>query len=192
VKVKEFLENFCYVAEAPNGVVRLRELIYHLSITGAVCPQLEQEGTGASLLEFVLAEREKRRSAGSFKLSAKLEKARGDFHQNLPEIPSSWAWARLVNIGEISPKNDAEDKTAASFVPMGAISLSASQAVRVIGDVEQGTTVLAVAEGVDLALFSGRSVGVGRRAAIGTKHTPVAPAPRLVSARSHRKTETGI
>ena len=122
MKVSEFLENFRYVAEAPGGVQRLRELVYSLALAGTLCPQDPREGTAKVLLEDISADKEQLIRDGLFRRSPKLERAGASFRENLPEIPASWAWSRLVDICEISPRNDAESETLASFVPMSAVS----------------------------------------------------------------------
>ncbi|MDO8937718.1 MAG: restriction endonuclease subunit S [Methylicorpusculum sp.] len=37
------------------------------------------------------------------------------------DLPPTWRWTRLLDLGEISPKNEAEDEREASFIPMSGI-----------------------------------------------------------------------
>ncbi len=117
-----FLENFGYIANAPNGIKRLREMIYYLGVTGALCQQNPEEGDGLSLFEIIDKEKQTRIEQRLFKHSPKLENSKDTFNEFLPEIPDTWAWTRLVDIGEISPKNGAEDDEMASFASMRTIS----------------------------------------------------------------------
>lgn len=122
MNAKMLLENFGYIANAPGGMKRLREMIYYLGVTGALCRQDPTEGNGTLVLAQFEKEKQNRISAGTFKRSPKLENLRDTFSESLPVIPKTWTWTRLVDIGEISPKNEAEDDAMASFAPMSAIS----------------------------------------------------------------------
>jgi len=117
-----FLANFGHIANAPQGIARLRELIYNLAISGRLCEQQANEGDGRLLLEQIERKKLALINRRAFKRSPKIESLHGAFQEGLPEIPSSWTWSRLVDVGEISPKNEAEDGAMASFAPMSAIS----------------------------------------------------------------------
>lgn len=117
-----FLKNFEYVVNAPFGVSRLREMIYNLAIGGSLSQQMEEDGTGLQLLEQLSQIKENGIDNGTFKRSSKLEAANIKYSDSLPRIPRTWAWARLVDIGEINPRNEAEDDSLASFAPMNVIS----------------------------------------------------------------------
>lgn len=117
-----FLANFRHVVNAPLGVSRLREMVYALAVSGSLCPQRPDDGTGHRLLEQINAEKESRIQKGVFKRSPKLEGAIAKYSDTLPRIPGSWAWSRLLDLGEINPRNDADDDILAAFAPMNAIS----------------------------------------------------------------------
>jgi type I restriction enzyme S subunit len=51
MRARDFLENLRYVAEAPRGVARLRELILQLAVTGDLVEQREAEGSAEIALE---------------------------------------------------------------------------------------------------------------------------------------------
>ncbi len=123
MNVRGFLTDFGDIAGAPGGgVKRLREMIYHLAITGDLCRQDSEDGDGHSLLKKIEEEKQTRIDKKAFKRSKKLENLKGTFADELPKIPETWVWTRLVDVGEISPKNDAEDESMASFASMSAIS----------------------------------------------------------------------
>ncbi|MDP0501411.1 MAG: restriction endonuclease subunit S [Verrucomicrobiota bacterium JB022] len=117
-----FLKNFGHVVNAPGGSVKLRDMVYFLAITGRLSQQVLEDGTGEDLLKEIEAEKKWRIENKSFKRSPKLEKCNALYAENLPEIPASWCWSRLVDLGEISPKNEADYTQEASFLPMASIS----------------------------------------------------------------------
>lgn len=139
-----FLADFGHIANAPEGINRLREMIYSLAVTGALSEQRRSDGDGHSLLTEIAAKKQALSDAGVYKRSPKLENLHDAFNENLPKIPSAWAWSRLVEVGEISPKNEAEDDVIASFASMSAISEMHSSAVasedRPWGNIKKGYT----------------------------------------------------
>ena len=121
MNAQKFLDNFGYIANAPQGVQRLREMIYNLAITGDLSQQRPEDRDGQSLLEQITETRRQLIERKSFKRSPKLENFLDTFATELPNIPGSWVWTRLVDIGEINPKNQVEDDMLASFASMSAI-----------------------------------------------------------------------
>ncbi|WML85750.1 restriction endonuclease subunit S [Thiothrix subterranea] len=119
---KQFLAEFGHIANAPNGVQRLREMIYQLAITGLLSQQVEE---AESLLRKIELEREKLIKKNKYKRIPKLEKEILLIPGNV-SIPNSWVWTRLLDIGEVSPKNklDDENGSLADFIPMHSISES--------------------------------------------------------------------
>lgn len=118
---EQFLAEFGHIASAPGGIQQLREMIYQLAITGALTPQIEAEGDACTLLADIGASRERLISKKAYKRLPKLESEA----LNIPVlvgIPASWCWTRLLDIGEISPRNDAPDEAPASFIPMSGFS----------------------------------------------------------------------
>jgi type I restriction enzyme, S subunit len=96
VKVKEFLENFSYVVEAPNGIARLRELILQLAVSGGLVEQDPAEGSSSDSIE--VAEQER------LDYQAGLGLRQRELHGQVREdeevfaIPESWQWARMGQI----------------------------------------------------------------------------------------------
>ncbi|MBK1681521.1 restriction endonuclease subunit S [Rhodocyclus tenuis] len=117
---QQFLADFGHIANAPGGVERLRELIYQFAITGRLVPQQAEEGNADTVLENVTRIRQQLLAEKRWKRAPKLESA----PLNLPavELPPSWRWSRLLDLGEINPRNLASDEAKAAFVPMAAVS----------------------------------------------------------------------
>jgi type I restriction enzyme S subunit len=139
-----FLADFGHIANAPGGISRLREMIYNLAVTGALSEQRRSDGDGHALLEEITVKKQALSDAGKYKRSPKLENFRDAYNENLPKVPATWAWSRLVEVGEISPRNEAEDDSMASFASMSAISEMHSSAVasedRPWGNIKKGYT----------------------------------------------------
>jgi type I restriction enzyme, S subunit len=118
---RQFLAEFRHIANAPEGVQRLRELIYNLAITGDLTEQRPADGNAQTLLEAIEQERQRRIKAKVFKRAAKLESAPLVIPANI-RLPESWRWTRLLDIGEIGPRNEAKDESVAAFISMSGIS----------------------------------------------------------------------
>lgn len=117
---QQFLAEFGHIANAPGGVEHLRELIYQFAVTGRLAPQRADDGDAETVLENVARVRQQLIAKRRFKRTAKLESA----HLAAPPValPESWRWSRLLDLGEINPRNEAKEDDRATFVPMAAVS----------------------------------------------------------------------
>lgn len=124
---QQFLAGFGHIANAPRGIERLRELIYQFAVTGRLVPQQADEGSAQATLENVTRIRQKLIAEKQWKRAPKLESV----PLELPaiELPPSWRWSRLLDLGEINPRNPASDEAKATFVPMAAVSEKHGEAV---------------------------------------------------------------
>lgn len=140
---QQFLAEFGHIASAPAGVKRLREMIYNLAITGDLTEQLPEDGNAQALLEEIEREKQRRIKAKTFKRTAKLESEPLDVPTNI-KLPDSWNWTRLLDIGEISPRNEAKDDASAAFIPMSGISQlhngKLESELKSWGDIKKGFT----------------------------------------------------
>jgi type I restriction enzyme S subunit len=118
---QQFLKAFGHVANAPGGVEQLREMVYQLAITGTLAPQLDTDGNARQLLAEINVTREHLIFAKAYKRLPKLESKSLEIPAHV-ELPATWCWTRLLDIGEISPRNDAPDTAPASFIPMSGFS----------------------------------------------------------------------
>lgn len=117
---KAFLAEFGHIASAPGGVQRLREMIYNLAVTGDLTRQLPDDGDARTLLRRIDERKAELLARKAFKRSPKLENYSPEIPANI-KLPPKWCWSRLVDIGEINPKNESPDDCSASFVPMSGI-----------------------------------------------------------------------
>ena len=97
MNLKTFFEHFDTLAEAPNGIQRLRELILDMAVRGKLVPQDPKDLTGQETFEKLLKEKadlakEKRIRAGKKQPSVENDEIS-------IEIPESWKWVRLDDIG---------------------------------------------------------------------------------------------
>ncbi|WP_347985778.1 restriction endonuclease subunit S [Methylomonas sp. AM2-LC] len=118
---QQFLAEFGHIANAKGGIQLLREMIYQLAITGALTSQLDTDGDARQLLANITSLRDRLIREKAYKRLPKLESEAIDIPLFI-ELPASWCWTRLLDIGEISPKNDAPDEASASFIPMSGFS----------------------------------------------------------------------
>jgi type I restriction enzyme, S subunit len=118
MNTQQFLSEFGHIMSAPNGVNQLRQLIYNLAITGKLMTQIDSDDDIELLLINIKITKEKLISEKVFRGSPKLE----ELPLLLPEdvsLPNSWRWSRLVDIGDINPRNSGvADDCLASFIPM--------------------------------------------------------------------------
>jgi len=90
---EEFLAEFGHLAEAPDGMDRLRGLILDLAVRGRLVPQDPADEPASRLLERIDAERERLVAEKKIKKGKPLTPVKED--HELHPIPGSWAWTRL-------------------------------------------------------------------------------------------------
>ena len=116
-----FIAEFEHIANSPGGVQQLREMVYQLAITGTLTPQLNTDGDASELLTDITTLRNRLIREKTYKRLPKLEAEALDVPSAI-KLPVSWRWTRLLDLGEISPRNNAPDEAAASFIPMSGFS----------------------------------------------------------------------
>jgi len=140
---QQFLAEFGHIASAPGGVQCLREMIYNLAITGDLSRQFPDDGDAQTLLQDIELKRQRLIQSKQFKRTAKLESELLRVPDNIT-LPTSWCWTRLLDIGEISPRNEAKDDDTAAFIPMSGISQLHNGGLvsedRVWGEIKKGFT----------------------------------------------------
>jgi len=100
---------------APDGVKKLRELILTLAMQGKLVPQNSVDKPTSEVLQSIkLKHKEK------YAEITKSNKKSGSVNQeSIPyDIPFNWKWVTLSEIGEINPRNTADENLDAGFVPM--------------------------------------------------------------------------
>ncbi len=93
-----FFDNFSLLADSPNGVQKLREMILQLAVMGKLVPQDPNDEPASVLLEKIREEKEKKIAKSKF-LKA-IEENEITF-----ELPNGWQWVRVADIYELSYGN---------------------------------------------------------------------------------------
>lgn len=98
MKLETFFESFAPLADAPNGVQKLRELILQLAVRGKLVPQDARDEPAAVLLAKIKAEKERLMWEKKIKKSEPLPPIEDD---EVPfDLPNGWEWVRLQELGE--------------------------------------------------------------------------------------------
>ncbi len=96
MNLQTFYKHFELLADAPNAVAKLREMILQLAVQGKLVPQDPKDEPAAVLLEKIQAEKEKRIKQGKIKKSKPLPPITPE---EVPyELPEGWEWVRLGEI----------------------------------------------------------------------------------------------
>jgi len=117
---QQFLAEFGHIAHAPGGLANLRRMIYQLAVTGSLTPRGESAEDAGLLLARIGEERQRLIRAKKYKRMLELESEPVNPPQGIV-LPPNWQWTRLLDIGEINPRNDAPDEQLAAFVPMSGV-----------------------------------------------------------------------
>ena len=125
-----------------TGIKKLRELILELAVRGKLVEQDPIDEPASVLLARIAEEKARLVKEGKIKKPKKLQEIT---EEGMPfELPEGWEWARLGNISQINPRNDAADDVIASFIPMPMITTSFhgehEQEARSWGEIKKGYT----------------------------------------------------
>ncbi|WP_411882415.1 restriction endonuclease subunit S [Polaromonas sp. YR568] len=117
---QQFLAEFGHIANAPNGVLRLRELVLVLAMQGRLLPQLPNEQAN-ELFDTVKREKQESVSSGLIRRPTPLP---GLMKREEPHsIPGNWLWVRF---GDIATHNSGKtlDSVRNSGLPRDYITTS--------------------------------------------------------------------
>lgn len=96
---QQFLGEFGHIANVPNGIARLRELVLVLAMQGRLLPQAEGESV-SSLMESIAKEKQFLIASRTIRPPKSLPNVAGKDRPHA--IPDSWSWIRF---GEIAIHN---------------------------------------------------------------------------------------
>lgn len=137
-----FLQHFEILADTPNVVARLRDLVLQLAIQGKLVKQHEADESAERLLERARSAMDdaKRWAAADGEAARWRERAEPPLH----DLPRGWVWACNAHLGDTSPRNESADDAIVSFAPMADIPTDyrkqTSFETRRWGDIKKGYT----------------------------------------------------
>ena len=131
MKLETFFEKFDLFADAPDAVARMRELVLELAVRGQLSERMPEDQDDPAWRAFI--KEFDNRIYGS------------DPGPPPPfNIPDEWRWVCLDDVGTTKVRNDVDDATSVSFVPMALISATYGVPVqsekRTWGEIKKGFT----------------------------------------------------
>lgn len=140
---QQFVAEFGHIANTTGGLAVLRQMIYQLAVTGSLTPRGNSAEDADLLLARIAEDRQRLIRAKKYKRMLELESERVRPPQGIV-LPATWRWTRLLDIGEINPRNDAPDEQLAAFVPMSGVPQLHRAAIvaetKRWGDIKKGYT----------------------------------------------------
>jgi type I restriction enzyme S subunit len=122
------LANFEVLAEAPNGIQRLREVVLELAVRGKLVEQDLSDESATELLKRIQAERIKLNKSAKGRMARPVPPVALD---ECPfDLPESWVWTRSAHIGIVNPRNEGLDEDIVAFVPMAVLSTDYRSSIR--------------------------------------------------------------
>ena len=96
---KTFLDNFGHIADAPNGVAKLRDLVLQLAFQGKLTKQLQSEQTADELLDVLT---KVKNTLIDNKIIKKTKNPPSITEEEIPyELPATWKWVWLSDIFDV-------------------------------------------------------------------------------------------
>jgi type I restriction enzyme S subunit len=136
------LDHFNRVSDARDALPRLRRFVLDLAVRGKLVEQDPRDESASSLVQRIRREKLRAIKSGDERKEKPLFPL-GEDERPFP-IPFEWSWSQLAEIGFLNPRNTADDKTPASFVPMSMISaeygVAHTDEVRPWGEIKSGFT----------------------------------------------------
>jgi type I restriction enzyme S subunit len=100
VSLQTFFDNFALLADAPNGVQKVRELILNLAMQGKLVPQDSHDEPASVLLEKL---KQVKANSNNGKKSKKKEALPSIEDNETPfTLPNGWQWGRFFDVATIA------------------------------------------------------------------------------------------
>lgn len=113
------IRQFDLLADAPNAVAKMRDLVLQLAVQGGLSEQSADDEPASRLLD-----RARAAMGDSRRWEAVTSAAAGWRDRDggtVPDLPTGWAWTCNAHLGDTSPRNESADDAVVSFAPMAAI-----------------------------------------------------------------------
>lgn len=118
-EARKLFSSFDVIAQAPQGVAKLRELILTLAVQGKLVPQDPADEPASVLLQRIRAEKDRLIAAGQIKRDKPLAAITDE--EKPFEVPEGWEWVRL---------NALLQKIGAGSTPLGGREVYVSSGVK--------------------------------------------------------------
>ena len=116
MNAERLLEVYEQISEAPDAIARLRRFVLELAVRGKLVEQNPADEPAAQLAQRI--EERKAEILNDTGMRKPRKVADMDPNEIWADLPNTWAWTQITNLGFISPRNEAADDVEASFVPM--------------------------------------------------------------------------
>lgn len=116
MRLETFFDKFDLFADAPDAVAKMRELVLQLAVRGKLVAQRSVEGDAGSLIDDMSVAC-KRRYKGRASASTSIDLLTGS--ECWFDVPKSWRWVRLGNVGEIVGGGTPQSTNSAYFADQG-------------------------------------------------------------------------
>jgi len=113
MKLDTFFDNFGLLADAPNGVQKLREMILQMAVQGKLVPQDPKDEPASVLLEKIKTEKKRLIEEGKIrkqKPTVEIKEEEKPF-----VLPDDWQWCRLGDLGAIFNGNSLNSRQKISY-----------------------------------------------------------------------------
>jgi type I restriction enzyme S subunit len=134
------LAHYERIADTPDAIARLRRFVLDLAVRGKLAPQDPKDESASELLNRI--EKEKARLVKAGKI--RNPKPISALSETPFPAPTGWRWSQIAEIGVLSPRNEAHDTRATSFVPMPLIAaeygIANGHEIRPWGEIKRGYT----------------------------------------------------
>jgi len=135
-------ENFDLLYSKPENVNKIRQAILQLAVQGKLVPQDPKDEPASILLEKIMAEKERLIKEKKIKKAKPLPPL--EAYEIQYQLLNGWEWTQLSAIGLINPRNEIDDETEVSFVPMKLVPTilgdRVESEIRQWGDIKKGFT----------------------------------------------------
>jgi type I restriction enzyme S subunit len=137
---ERLLAHYEKIADAPDAIARLRRFVLDLAVRGKLVPQDPNDEPASELLKRIGAEKARLVKVGKIKAPKEIPALGAVPFQ----LPTSWRWSQMAEIGLLSPRNEAPENRKTSFIPMPLIpaeyGAAHGQEVRPLGEIKKGYT----------------------------------------------------
>jgi len=116
MKLETFFDNFEVLAEAPNGVKKLRELILELAVRGKLMAQDESDEPAEVLLKKIKVEKEKLTNKREIEKTESLSFAKTE--KMIYDLLKAWKWSKFSEICSYIQRGKSPDYVEKSNFPV--------------------------------------------------------------------------